>query len=84
MTPLPKKILVIEDEPDMARGLCDALTFEVVDGRIVDQGTGSVWNVLGQAVEGELSGQELTPVVSINHFWFSWAAFRPETRVYKP
>ena len=26
----------------------------------------------------------MTPVVHINHFWFSWAAFRPETRIYRP
>jgi hypothetical protein len=50
-------------------------------GRIVDAETGSVWNLLGQAVDGELAGQQLAPVVGINHFWFSWAAFKPETRV---
>jgi hypothetical protein len=35
-------------------------------------------------VSGSLAGSQLTPVVSINHFWFSWVAFRPETRVYSP
>lgn len=60
------------------------LTF-VRDGeRIVDEETGSEWNVLGQAVSGELAGAQLESVVSINHFWFSWAAFKPETRVYQP
>ena len=59
------------------------LNFEIGDGRITDQETGSEWNVLGQAVAGELAGKQLSPVVSINHFWFSWAAFRPETRVYQ-
>jgi hypothetical protein len=59
------------------------LTF-VRDGeRIVDEETGSEWNVLGQAVDGTLKGQRLTPLVGVNHFWFSWAAFRPETRVYQ-
>ncbi len=46
--------------------------------------TGSEWNVLGEAVAGELEGSRLEPVVSIDHFWFSWAAFRPETRIYEP
>jgi len=50
----------------------------------LDEQTGSRWDVLGQAVSGPLAGSQLTPVVSINHFWFSWAAFRPETRVYSP
>jgi len=33
-------------------------------------------------VRGPLAGKQLTPVVAVNHFWFSWAAFRPETRVF--
>ena len=34
-------------------------------------------------MSGPAAGRELAPVVSINHFWFSWAAFRPETRIYR-
>jgi hypothetical protein len=51
---------------------------------IKDERTNSTWNVFGEAVDGELKGKQLSPVVSINHFWFSWAAFRPETRIYQP
>jgi thiol-disulfide isomerase/thioredoxin len=58
------------------------VTFSWDGERIVDDQTGSEWNVLGQAVSGPKKGSQLAPVVSINHFWFSWAAFRPETRVY--
>lgn len=58
------------------------LEFELRDGRIVDTATGSVWNHLGKAVEGELADTQLVPVVGVNHFWFSWAAFRPQTRVF--
>jgi hypothetical protein len=60
------------------------LTFSFDAQRIVDDETGSEWSVLGQAIGGELAGKALTPVVAINHFWFSWAAFRPETRIYQP
>lgn len=60
------------------------LTFSFDGGRITDEQTGSEWDVLGRAVSGELADRELTPVVTINHFWFSWAAFRPETRIYQP
>lgn len=60
------------------------LTFVFQNGQIVDKGTGSEWNILGQAVNGKLKGKSLAPVIAINHFWFSWAAFKPETRVYKP
>ena len=60
------------------------LTFRSEGGAIFDEETGSEWNVLGEAVAGELKGRRLKPVVSIDHFWFSWAAFRPETRIYEP
>jgi hypothetical protein len=60
------------------------LTFRSEGGRIVDEQTGSEWNPLGRALEGELTGEELERLASIDHFWFSWAAFRPDTRVYKP
>jgi hypothetical protein len=52
------------------------------DGDIVDEETGSTWNILGQATSGELEGHILEPVVHGNHFWFAWAAFNPETEVY--
>jgi len=58
--------------------------FTVSDNQIRDKQTDSTWNVLGQAIDGELKGEQLVSVVSINHFWFSWAAFRPETRIYQP
>ena len=60
------------------------LDFTYAGEQIRDEQTGSVWNVFGQAIEGDLIGEQLTPLVSINHFWFSWAAFRPETRIFQP
>ncbi|NHZ71761.1 MAG: DUF3179 domain-containing protein, partial [Aquificales bacterium] len=61
----------------------ETLTFVTDGDTITDEQTGSVWNILGQAVDGELAGEQLTPVVKVDHFWFSWAAFRPETRIYQ-
>lgn len=58
------------------------LDFEFKNGKILDTQTGSEWNILGQAIAGEWKGRQLEPVVAINHFWFSWAAFKPETKVY--
>jgi hypothetical protein len=60
------------------------LTFQDDGEKITDEQTGSEWNILGQAVSGELAGSQLEPVVNVNHFWFSWAAFRPETRIFQP
>ena len=59
------------------------LNFEWQGETIRDRQTASTWNLLGEATAGTLQGSKLAPVVSINHFWFSWAAFRPETRVYQ-
>jgi hypothetical protein len=59
----------------------ESVTFEPRDGMIVDTGTGSTWNVLGQAIDGPLDGTELEPVVAANHFWFAWSVFKPDTRV---
>jgi hypothetical protein len=60
------------------------LTFEPAGAGIRDRETGSTWDLFGKAVAGPLAGEQLQPVVAINHFWFSWAAFRPDTRVYQP
>jgi len=60
------------------------LTFHFADGKILDEQTNSEWNILGQVILGELMGKQLSPVISINHFWFSWAALRPETKVFAP
>jgi hypothetical protein len=59
------------------------LTFSFDGEKIVDDQTGSEWDVFGQAISGDLAGTQLEPVVSVNHFWFSWAAFKPDTRVYQ-
>lgn len=59
-----------------------ALTFSYKDGVITDNETGSEWDVFGRAIKGELAGEQLQPVLSHVHFWFAWAAFRPDTTVY--
>jgi uncharacterized protein DUF3179 len=57
----------------------EVLTFIIQDGSMIDS-NGTEWDILGRST----SGEQLTPVVAVNHFWFSWAAFKPETRVYQP
>ncbi len=59
------------------------LKFNVTDeGTIVDTETQSQWNVLGRAIAGPLTGKQLQSIVNGNHFWFAWAVFKPETRVF--
>jgi len=60
------------------------LTFRAEGSSFVDNETGSRWDIFGRATAGPLKGKALEPVVSGNHFWFAWAAFKPETRVWSP
>lgn len=60
------------------------LTFRQADGLIVDDQTGSRWNLLGKAESGPLAGKELRPLVHRSaQFWFSWVVFKPDTVVYR-
>lgn len=58
-----------------------SLTFELTEDGISDVETGTSWNLLGKAIEGELKGRELQPVIHQNHFWFAWAVFQPDTEI---
>ncbi len=55
------------------------LTFTSDGESFTDDQTGSTWNVLGQALEGELAGERLAPVNHLDTFWFAWATYRPDT-----
>jgi hypothetical protein len=59
-----------------------ALTFAPRDqdeGTFEDQETGSTWNLLGEAVDGEHAGTKLEAVARDDTFWFVWFAFQPDT-----
>jgi hypothetical protein len=59
------------------------LTFQVDENGIIrDDQTGSTWNIFGTAVAGALRGNQLQQAFAFPHFWFAWAAFEPETRIY--
>lgn len=59
------------------------LTFKFDGANFVDEGTGSVWDLLGRATSGQFAGKTLTPVVAVNSFWFAWAAYQPHTRIFQ-
>lgn len=54
----------------------DIYPFDLVD----DEGT--VWNILGKAVSGPRTGEQLTPTVSYNAYWFAWGTFFPDVPIY--
>ena len=62
------------------------LTFEPSDGggAMRDIETGSTWTFEGGATAGELTGAQLELLLADSPFWFAWAVFRPDTRVWQP
>lgn len=54
-----------------------------IDEGIIDIQTRSRWNIFGTAMRGKLKGEVLKQLVHADHFWFSWAAFKPDTLVYE-
>ena len=83
------KTLIVDSKDIGATGVFDAyldgetLTFSLKDGNFVYDQTGATWNILGEALEGEMAGKSLTPIVHGDHFWFAWGAFNPETLIYR-
>jgi hypothetical protein len=59
------------------------LTFEWRDRAFRDTGTRSTWTLTGRAVAGPMRGSRLRPVTAGDYFWFAWAVFRPDTRVWR-
>jgi hypothetical protein len=59
------------------------LTFTLKGDAIIDEETRSTWDIFGSAIKGKLKGQTLEPVIHADHFWFAWAAFKPDTIVYR-
>ena len=58
-----------------------ALTFLADGDSFIDDQTSSTWNIFGEAVSGPLTGTTLEPLTFVRTFWFSWAAFRPDTEL---
>ncbi|MCP3853922.1 MAG: DUF3179 domain-containing protein [Actinomycetia bacterium] len=47
----------------------------------MDDQTGSVWSILGEAVEGPLRGEQLEAVEHLDTFWFAIGAFETEIEI---
>jgi hypothetical protein len=54
------------------------------DGRMRDTATESLWNLDGRATEGPMAGAQLEAIPNDQPFWFAWAIFRPDTRIWQP
>jgi len=66
----------------LAEAQGDQLSFSQNDATtLVDDSSGTIWNIFGQAIEGELAGERLTPVVFLDTFWFAWSTFARGTQI---
>lgn len=52
------------------------------EGVLRDAQTGSDWSSDGQAIAGPLRGTRLTVLPHLDTYWYVWAAFYPDTRVW--
>ncbi len=61
------------------------LTFRVEADRLIDEETGSIWQVSnGLATDGPLQGQSLQAVPSSSAYDWAWRDFYPDTAFYSP
>lgn len=58
-----------------------AVELEVVEGKVRDRGTKTVFDVAGRGIDGPLVGWTLEPVDAVACKWFAWSAEFPETQV---
>lgn len=50
--------------------------FDLVDNE------GTIWNLLGEAIEGPRKGDQLQPTTSYNAYWFAWGSIFPNLPIY--
>lgn len=48
----------------------------------MDKQSVSEWNFDGIAVNGQMKGTQVTRLPIDEGFWFSWASFHPQTKIY--
>lgn len=61
----------------------EKLTFEFIDGKVIDKQTGSTWNISGKATSGPMKGEQLETMLYGDYFAFAWLVFYPDTKIYE-
>jgi hypothetical protein len=84
-----KSIVLFSLYPRMVRAYVPIIHDQTLDfqydastNKILDKQTGSEWNFDGLTVNGQMKGKQLTRLPFDEGFWFEWAAFHPQTRIY--
>jgi hypothetical protein len=58
------------------------LSFTATGETLVDDQTGTTWNALGEATAGPLTGERLRPLQVDTPYWFGYAAFDGDHRIW--
>jgi Protein of unknown function (DUF3179) len=84
-----KSIVLFSLYPRMVRAYVPIIDGQTLDfqynttaNKITDTQTGSEWNFDGLTVNGQMKGKQLNRLPFDEGFWFEWAAFHPQTRIY--
>ena len=84
-----KPVVLFSLYPRMVREYSPIIDGQALDfqynasaNKIMDKQTGSEWNFDGVAANGQMKGKHLTRLPFDEGFWFEWAAFHPQTRIY--
>jgi hypothetical protein len=84
-----KSIVLFSLYPRMVRAYVPIIDGQTLDfqynttaNKITDKQTGSEWNFDGLTVNGQMKGKQLNRLPFDEGFWFEWAAFHPQTRIY--
>lgn len=59
------------------------LDFVYKDKKFKDEQTGSVWDISGKCLKGELKGKQLKPRYYGVHFAFAWFSMYPDSELFK-
>ena len=70
--------------PTLANGETVQLAYDVDSGLWRDAVSGSLFSLSGEAIEGVLAGEQLTPLAMRFSYWFAAVAAIPDVVVYTP
>ena len=87
--PNRRKPVAITERSVRSGDLVVGLDIELVQAaefpfQLRDAETGTLFDLAGLAVEGELAGERLEQVATYSAMWFAWASFHVGTELYEP
>jgi hypothetical protein len=57
------------------------LTFQTDGDQFVDDQTGTIWRLTGEAETGPLAGKHLVRLNHLDTFWFAWSSYHPTSEL---